>query len=285
MQRKPSWIRAKAANGSSTVKIRELLREHKLSTVCEEASCPNLGECFSNGTATFMIMGDICTRRCPFCDVGHGKPLPLNQEEPQLLAQAIKKMKLHHAVITSVDRDDLRDGGAGHFVNCITEIRENSPEVSIEILVPDFRGRQEKALDILVKSPPNIFNHNIETVPSLYKQVRPGASYKESLLLIQNFYKQVNNLGLKVPTKSGFMLGVGEKITEVKELIYDLREHNCQILTIGQYLQPSKEHLPVVEYIHPDIFAELADFANELEFTHVASSPMVRSSYHAKNWT
>jgi len=275
--RKPSWIRAKAPQGEGVAKIRKLLRGSKLSSVCEEASCPNLGECFSHGTATFMILGDICTRRCPFCDVAHGTPDPVNIDEPTDLAETISTMGLSYVVITSVDRDDLRDGGATHYGNCIREIRNNSPEIKIEILVPDFRGREAKALKTLSHNPPDIFNHNLETVPRLYKQSRPGASYKGSLRLLNDF--GANNQ--TVPTKSGIMVGLGESVDEVKTVMEDLRSHNVNLLTIGQYLQPSRHHLPVDRYVTPEEFESLRILGEEMGFDNVASGPMVRSSYHA----
>jgi len=275
--RKPAWIRAKPPTSSAVKNLKAVLREHKLHTVCEEAACPNLGECFSHGTATFMIMGDICTRRCPFCDVGHGRPLPLDQDEPNNLAKTIRAMDLKYVVITSVDRDDLRDGGAEHFVNCIKATREQSPKTKIEVLVPDFRGRTDVALDILTQAPPDVFNHNLETVPRLYKQVRPGADYSVSHELIRRFKELFPN----VPAKSGLMLGVGEEIDEVKQVMRDLRESNCDMLTLGQYLQPSLHHLPVIRYVEPSEFDELSEYGYEIGFSNVASGPMVRSSYHA----
>lgn len=275
--RKPSWIRAKAPSGKGVTQIKQILRERKLSSVCEEALCPNLGECFSHGTATFMIMGDICTRRCPFCDVAHGKPRPLDPDEPSQLAEAISEMALSYVVVTSVDRDDLRDGGAGHFAACISEIREQSPATKIEILVPDFRGRMETALELLTQTPPDVFNHNLETVPRLYRQARPGADYQWSLDLIMAF--KARNPG--VPTKSGLMVGLGEELDEVLEVMQDLRNHQCDMLTIGQYLQPSREHLPVKRFVTPEEFDKLATEAESMGFSSVASGPMVRSSYHA----
>lgn len=253
------------------------MREHNLHTVCEEASCPNLGECFSHGTATFMILGDLCTRRCPFCDVAHGRPQPIDEAEPENLARAIALMRLDYVVITSVDRDDLRDGGAGHFAACIKAVRGKTPETKIEILTPDFRGRMQVALEQLVAEPPDVFNHNLETVPGLYKKVRPGADYDWSLDLIQRF----KSLNPDVPTKSGIMLGLGEQLHEVKQVLNDLREHDCDMLTLGQYLQPSRYHLAVERFVHPDEFQSLGEYAEGLGFTSVASSPMVRSSYHA----
>jgi len=275
--RKPSWIRAKSPARPEVKKLKNVLREHKLHTVCEEANCPNLGECFSGGTATFMIMGDICTRRCPFCDVGHGRPKPLDQDEPHNLAKTIKDMALKYVVITSVDRDDLRDGGAGHFVECITETRKQLPEIEIEILVPDFRGRMDIALELMQTAPPDVFNHNLETVPRLYKKARPGSDYQWSLDLIKAF----KALHPGVPTKSGLMLGLGEEIEEVKEVMQDLLDHGCDMLTLGQYLQPSLDHLPVSRYVTPDEFEELHDIGMAMGFKNVASGPMVRSSYHA----
>jgi lipoic acid synthetase len=275
--RKPKWIRAKAPRGDGVSKIRKLLREGALNSVCEEASCPNLGECFSHGTATFMILGDLCTRRCPFCDVAHGKPLPPSREEPQQLAETIAAMQLRYVVITSVDRDDLRDGGAQHFANCIDTIRSAVAEIQIETLVPDFRGREGVALEILSHSPPDIFNHNLETVPRLYPQSRPGASYSGSLQLLQQFAAH----NPTVPTKSGIMLGLGEEIAEVHALMEDLRQHGVERITLGQYLQPSRHHLPVARYVTPDEFEALRLRGEEMGFSHIASGPMVRSSYHA----
>jgi len=277
IKRKPSWIRAKAPTTPEVKRLKEVLREQKLVTVCEEAACPNLGECFTKGTATFMIMGDICTRRCPFCDVGHGRPDPLNVDEPVNLAETIKAMALRYVVITSVDRDDLRDGGAQHFVDCINAVRESSPDIQIEILTPDFRGRMDIALEIMTKSPPDVFNHNLETVPRLYKQSRPGSDYQWSLDLIKKFKAMHPSL----PTKSGLMLGLGEEIDEVKEVMKDLRAHDCDMLTLGQYLQPSLDHLPVERFVTPDEFKELEIIGYEMGFSHVASGPMVRSSYFA----
>jgi len=275
--RKPAWIRARSPSDPAVSRLKGILRENRLHTVCEEASCPNLGECFAGGTATFMIMGDICTRRCPFCDVAHGRPDPLDSEEPENLARTIATMGLSYVVVTSVDRDDLRDGGAAHFSACIEAIRSRNPGIRIEVLVPDFRGRMDRALDILVKSPPDVFNHNLETVPGLYKKVRPGSDYTWSLSLLQRF----KTLHPGVPTKSGLMLGIGEEIGEVEQVMRDLRAHDCDMLTLGQYLQPSVHHLPLVRYVHPDEFERLGEFGYELGFTHVASGPMVRSSYHA----
>jgi lipoic acid synthetase len=275
--RKPSWIRIKYPAGSQVDKLKKTLRSQKLFTVCEEAQCPNLAECFNHGTATFMIMGQICTRRCPFCDVAHGKPKPLDTDEPKHLAETIQKMALKYVVITSVDRDDLRDGGAHHFKQCIDEIRKTTPEVKIEILTPDFRGRVNKALSALETCPPNVFNHNLETVPSLYPKVRPGASYEHSLKLLQSFKQQHP----EVTTKSGLMLGVGESKQQVLDVLSDLRTHNVDMLTLGQYLQPSKYHLAVEAYISPEQFQEYKTIATEMGFFQVASGPMVRSSYHA----
>ena len=277
VKRKPAWIRAKAPTTPEVKQLRKILREQKLVTVCEEAACPNLGECFTKGTATFMIMGDICTRRCPFCDVGHGRPNPLDEEEPRHLAETIKAMKLKYVVITSVDRDDLRDGGSGHFVDCIHKVREYCPDIRIEILTPDFRGRMDIALEILSKSPPDVFNHNLETVPRLYKKARPGADYQWSLDLIKRFKAMYPTL----PTKSGLMLGLGETLQEVEIVMQDLRDHGCDMLTLGQYLQPSLEHLAVERFVTPDEFKKMETIGYKMGFTHVASGPMVRSSYYA----
>ena len=277
LPRKPAWIRARAPVDPNVQKIKKLIRDKQLSTVCEEAACPNLGECFAQGTATFMILGDLCTRRCPFCDVAHGRPQPLDENEPQNLADAIKIMGLKYVVITSVDRDDLRDGGAGHFAACIKEIRDQVTNIKIEILVPDFRGRMEKALENLNQSLPDVFNHNLETVPRLYKQVRPGADYLWSLDLIRQFKHQHP----EIPTKSGIMLGLGETLEEVCTVLRDLKEHGCDMITLGQYLQPSRHHLPVARYVSPEEFDDLANFGHQLGFKNVASAPMVRSSYHA----
>lgn len=275
--RKPDWIRIKLPAGDKVNQIKQSLRQNRLHTVCEEAACPNLGECFSHGTATFMIMGDLCTRRCPFCDVAHGKPKPLDPEEPENLARTVQSMGLKYVVITSVNRDDLRDGGAGHFAACIAAIRSQSPNTTIEILTPDFRGRMETALDLLKQQPCDVFNHNLETVPRLYLEARPGADYITSLQLLQR-HKQ---LLPDVPTKSGLMLGIGETEVEVVQVMKDLLAHGCSMLTLGQYLQPSKEHLAVKEYIHPDQFSRYAWIARDLGFQQVASAPLVRSSYHA----
>ena len=275
--RKPEWIRIKLPSGQETTKIKQLLRESQLHTVCEEAACPNLAECFKHGTATFMIMGDLCTRRCPFCDVAHGKPLPLDENEPRQLAEAVQKMALKYVVITSVNRDDLRDGGAGHFANCIKEIRLQTPQTKIEILVPDFRWRIAKAVEILAIQPCDVFNHNLETVPRLYEKARPGANYEGSLELFRQFHKAIPN----VPTKSGLMLGIGETENEVIQVMKDLLSVGCSMLTLGQYLQPSKNHLAVEEYVTPQQFDCYAQIAQKLGFKQVASAPLVRSSYHA----
>ena len=276
-KRKPEWIRAKAPVTPEVMRLKGLLREHNLHTICEEAACPNLGECFTHGTATFLIMGQICTRRCPFCDVAHGKPDPLDENEPAHLAKTIAAMQLKHVVVTSVDRDDLRDGGAAHFRACIKEIRAQSPDTNIEVLVPDFRGRMNVALEVLADNPPDIFNHNLESIPRLYKAVSPGSDYQWSLDLIKNFQEQHPN----VPTKSGLMLGLGESMDEIKQVMQDLRDHGCRMLTLGQYLQPSRHHLAVERFVTPAEFDELADVAKKMGFEHVASGPMVRSSYHA----
>ncbi|GLQ32447.1 lipoyl synthase [Litoribrevibacter albus] len=277
MPRKPDWIRVRVPASPEISRIKQQLREHKLHSVCEEASCPNLGECFSHGTATFMIMGDICTRRCPFCDVAHGRPNPLDENEPVHLAEAIADMGLRYVVVTSVDRDDLRDGGAAHFVACINETRKRSPNIEIEVLVPDFRGRMDIALDILEQSPPDVFNHNLETVPRLYKQSRPGSDYQWSLDLL----KQYKARRPDVLTKSGLMLGLGETFDEIVDVMKDLRAHDVDMITLGQYLQPSKDHLPVDRFVEPSEFDELGNIAKELGFQRVASGPLVRSSYHA----
>ncbi len=276
--KKPEWIRVKA--GSPTTRfyeIKDILRSNKLVTVCEEASCPNIGECFGKGTATFMIMGDKCTRRCPFCDVGHGRPDPLDPDEPLNLAKTIAQLKLKYVVITSVDRDDLRDGGAGHFVACIQKTRELSPGTQIEVLVPDFRGRDDRALEILKAAPPDVMNHNLETVPRLYKEVRPGSNYEFSLNLLRKF----KALFPQVPTKSGLMVGLGETDEEILDVMRDMRAHGIDMLTIGQYLAPSGHHLPVRRYVHPDTFKMFEEKAYEMGFTHAAVGAMVRSSYHA----
>ena len=276
--KKPDWIRVKA--GSPTTRfyeIKDILRKNKLVTVCEEASCPNIGECFGKGTATFMIMGDKCTRRCPFCDVGHGRPDPLDVTEPANLARTIADLKLSYVVITSVDRDDLRDGGAGHFVDCIRETRALSPKTQIEVLVPDFRGRDDRALEILKAAPPDVMNHNLETVPRLYKEVRPGSDYQFSLQLLKKF----KALFPHVPTKSGLMVGLGETDEEILQVMREMREHNIEMLTLGQYLAPSSSHLPVKRYVHPDTFKMFEEKAYEMGFKHAAVGAMVRSSYHA----
>ncbi|MDX9741358.1 MAG: lipoyl synthase [Gammaproteobacteria bacterium] len=275
--RKPPWIRARTPASPNVARLKGILREHRLHTVCEEASCPNLGECFGHGTATFMIMGDICTRRCPFCDVAHGKPAPLDAQEPENLGRVIADMGLKYVVITSVDRDDLRDGGAAHFVECIEAVRRLSPLTRIEVLVPDFRGRMDVALAIMEQAPPDVFNHNLETVPRLYRKARPGADYEWSLQLLQRFKRMCPD----VPTKSGLMLGLGESLEEIEQVMRDLRAHDCDMLTLGQYLQPSRHHLPVDRYVTPDEFRALAVTAEALGFRNVASGPMVRSSYHA----
>ena len=275
--RKPDWIRVRAGGGERFQQIKQALREAKLHTVCEEASCPNIGECFGHGTATFMIMGDLCTRRCPFCDVAHGRPQPLDADEPRHLAETIALMKLSYVVVTSVDRDDLRDGGAQHFVDCIRAVRELSPATRIEILTPDFRGRLDRALAILDAAPPDVMNHNLETVPRLYRQARPGSDYRHSLKLLSEFKARHP----KVATKSGLMVGLGETNEEIVEVMRDLRAHHVDMLTVGQYLQPSKHHLPVARYVHPDEFRALEAEATKLGFTHAACGPLVRSSYHA----
>ena len=275
---KPQWLRVRA--GSPTTRfyeIKAILREHRLHTVCEEASCPNIGECFGKGTATFMIMGDKCTRRCPFCDVGHGRPDPLDIDEPENLARTIAALKLRYVVITSVDRDDLRDGGAGHFVACIRRTRELSPGTTIEVLVPDFRGRDDRALEILKAAPPDVMNHNLETVPRLYRQARPGSDYAFSLNLLRKF----KNMFPHIPTKSGLMVGLGETDDEILQVMRDMRAHGIDMLTIGQYLAPSGSHLPVLRYVHPDTFARFEREARAMGFSHAAVGAMVRSSYHA----
>jgi lipoic acid synthetase len=279
--KKPDWIRVKAASSSSRfTEIKQILRENQLVTVCEEASCPNIGECFGKGTATFMIMGDKCTRRCPFCDVGHGRPDPLDLQEPMNLAKTIAALKLSYVVITSVDRDDLRDGGAQHFVDCIRRTKELSPSTRIEVLVPDFRGRLEKALDIFASDPqglPDVMNHNLETVPRLYKQARPGSDYAHSLKLLMDFKARFP----QIPTKSGLMVGLGETDEEILEVMQDMRAYHIDMLTIGQYLAPSNHHLPVLRYVHPDTFKEFEQKAYAMGFSHAAVGAMVRSSYHA----
>jgi lipoic acid synthetase len=274
---KPAWIRTRLGDAGKVSQVKRVLRESRLHSVCEEAACPNLPECFSHGTATFMILGDLCTRRCPFCDVAHGRPKPPDPDEPRQLAATIERLELRYVVITSVDRDDLREGGARHFADCISAIRDRSPGTQIEILTPDFRGRQDTALDILAQTPPDIFNHNLETVPRLYKAARPGADYRVSLALLKAF----KALHPDIPTKSGVMLGLGESFDEVAAVLADLRDHDCDMLTIGQYLQPSREHLPVARYAPLEEFSALAELARTLGFAAVASAPMVRSSYHA----
>lgn len=275
--RKPEWIRMKVPDSQRFQQIKKILRENNLHTVCEEASCPNIGECFSGGTATFMILGDICTRRCPFCDVAHGKPLPPDANEPENLARTIAAMQLKYVVITSVDRDDLRDGGAQHFVDCIRAVRKHSPNIKIEILVPDFRGRLDVALEVLAQCPPDVMNHNLETVPRLYKQARPGSDYLHSLKLLADFKARFPH----IPTKSGLMLGLGESDDEILEVMKDLRAHSVDMLTLGQYLQPSIHHLPVMRFVEPQRFEQFREEAESMGFSNAASGPMVRSSYHA----
>jgi lipoyl synthase len=275
--RKPDWIRVRAGGGERFTEIKKILREANLHTVCEEASCPNIGECFGHGTATFMIMGSLCTRRCPFCDVAHGRPLPLDADEPRHLGETIAKMGLKYVVITSVDRDDLRDGGAQHFVDCIRAVRALSPPTRIEILTPDFRGRLDRALTVLDAGPPDVMNHNLETVPRLYLQARPGSDYGHSLALLRDFKARHP----AVPTKSGLMVGLGESADEILEVMRDLRAHHVDMLTIGQYLQPSRHHLPVARFAHPDEFRMFKDEAAKMGFVNAACGPMVRSSYHA----
>ena len=277
MPRKPDWLRVRMGSNAKVKQIKDKLRKHKLASVCEEASCPNLGECFSHGTATFMIMGDICTRRCPFCDVAHGRPNALDENEPKEMADAIADMELRYVVVTSVDRDDLRDGGAQHFANCITETRKQVPTIEMEILVPDFRGRMDIAVDILTETPPDVFNHNMETVPRLYKAVRPGSDYEWSLQLLKK-YKAKNP---DVRTKSGLMVGIGETNEEIIQVMKDLRAHDVDMLTIGQYLQPSRSHLKVERFVTPEEFDEFSRLAKEMGFKHAACGPLVRSSYHA----
>ena len=277
IQRKPEWMRIRLTASPKVQTIKNILRKHKMATVCEEAACPNLHECFSNGTATFMIMGEICTRRCPFCDVGHGKPNPLDANEPKNLALAINEMGINYVVITSVDRDDLRDGGAQHFADCIREAKVLSPNLQVEVLVPDFRGRMAPALEILTATPPDVFNHNMETVPRLYREARPGANYEWSLKLLKD-YKALNP---NVPTKSGLMVGLGETKEELLRTLDDLRAHDVDMLTVGQYLQPSVNHLPVDRFVHPDEFAEYTAYAESIGFKQAACGPLVRSSYHA----
>jgi lipoic acid synthetase len=276
--RKPEWIRVRAGSASTRFyEIKNILREHRLHTVCEEASCPNIGECFGKGTATFMIMGDKCTRRCTFCDVAHGRPEPLDIEEPLNLARTIAALKLSYVVITSVDRDDLRDGGAGHFVDCIRAVRALSPATRIEVLVPDFRGRLDRALEVLEAAPPDVMNHNMETVPRIYRQARPGSDYAHSLRLLQEFKRRVPG----VPTKSGLMVGLGEQDDEILQVMRDLRAHDVDMLTIGQYLAPSAHHFPVQRYVHPDTFTMFEREARAMGFSHAACGPLVRSSYYA----
>jgi lipoic acid synthetase len=275
--RKPDWIRVRAGGGERFQQIKQILREKKLHTVCEEASCPNIGECFGHGTATFMIMGSLCTRRCPFCDVAHGRPDPLDPEEPRHLGETIAALNLKYVVITSVDRDDLRDGGAGHFVECIRSVRALSPQTRIEILTPDFRGRLDRALGILDAGPPDVMNHNLETVPRLYKQARPGSDYAHSLQLLKQFKARHPD----VPTKSGLMVGLGETNEEILEVMRDLRAHDVDMLTVGQYLQPSKHHLPVTRFVHPEEFRVFEEEGTKMGFVNAACGPMVRSSYHA----
>lgn len=277
LPKKPDWIRVRIPATPEVERVKRLLRQHRLHSVCEEATCPNLGECFASGTATFMIMGDICTRRCPFCDVGHGRPNPLDPDEPKNLAVAIADLGLKYVVITSVDRDDLRDGGAQHFADCLREIRKLSPNVQLETLVPDYRGRMEIALDITATEPPDVFNHNLETVPRLYKSSRPGSDFEWSLDLLLNFKQRVPH----IPTKSGLMLGLGETDEEIIEVMQRLREHEVDMLTLGQYLQPSKNHLPVQRFVHPDTFEWFAEQGKQMGFKNVASGALVRSSYHA----
>ncbi len=277
LPRKPDWIRVRVKNPGEVSRIKSILREQRLHTVCEEAACPNLAECFGGGTATFMIMGDICTRRCPFCDVAHGRPLALDPEEPKHLAETVFNLKLKYVVVTSVDRDDLKDGGAQHFVDCITAVRAANPDTKMEILVPDFRGRMDIALRLISECPPDVFNHNIETVSRLYKAIRPGSDYQHSLQLLQRF-KQMRP---EVATKCGLMVGIGETEDEVFALLRDLKAHDVDIVTIGQYLQPSKSHAPVDRFVHPDEFNRYADYGRSLGFRSIVSGPMVRSSYHA----
>jgi lipoic acid synthetase len=274
---KPDWIRVRLGSGERFHEVKRILRDHRLHTVCEEATCPNIGECFGKGTATFMILGDLCTRRCPFCDVAHGKPLPPDADEPENLARTIAALSLQYVVITSVDRDDLRDGGAMHFAECIRAVRAHSPQTRIEVLVPDFRGRLAVALDALSVAPPDVMNHNLETVPRLYRQARPGAEYAHSLKLLKDFKSRFP----PIPAKSGLMVGLGETDAEILEVMRDLRAHDVEMLTIGQYLQPSSHHLPVARYVEPGVFDEFARHAREMGFTHAACGPLVRSSYHA----
>jgi lipoic acid synthetase len=276
-KKKPAWLKIELPHSENFKKVKEIIHQNNLHTVCEEASCPNIGECFSKGTATFMIMGDICTRRCPFCDVSHGRPLPLDKNEPKNLAESIYKLNLNYVVVTSVDRDDLKDGGAGHFVECIDSIRKKIPSIEIEILIPDFRGREQIAINSFEKSLPDVLNHNIETVPRLYKEVRPGSVYKQSLKLLKDFSDTYPEL----VTKSGFMIGLGETFEEIEETLADLAEHNVKMVTIGQYLQPSMDHLPVHTYHDPDYFERINQVAKQFNFSSIACGPFVRSSYHA----
>ena len=276
-KKKPAWLKIELPHSENFKKVKEIIHQNNLHTVCEEASCPNIGECFSKGTATFMIMGDICTRRCPFCDVSHGRPLPLDKNEPKNLAESIYKLNLNYVVVTSVDRDDLKDGGARHFVECIDSIRKKIPSIEIEILIPDFRGREQIAINSFAKSLPDVLNHNIETVPRLYKEVRPGSVYKQSLKLLKDFSDTYPEL----VTKSGFMIGLGETFEEIEETLTDLAEHNVKMVTIGQYLQPSMDHLPVHTYHDPDYFERINQVAKQFNFSSIACGPFVRSSYHA----
>ncbi len=276
---KPAWLRVRSPLSPEVDRLKEILRDAKLHTVCEEASCPNLGECFRSGTATFMILGDLCTRRCPFCDVAHGRPSSPDPQEPGHLAETVARMGLRFVVVTSVDRDDLRDGGAGHFSQVIRALRAECPDLHVEILVPDFRGRLERALEILASTPPDIFNHNLETVPRLYAKVRPGADYQHSLKLLHRY----RELQPGVPAKSGLMLGLGEELAEILLVMQDLRSSGCDLLTLGQYLAPSRHHLPVERYVTPEEFENLRQKGLEMGFRHVASGPLVRSSYHAEH--
>jgi lipoic acid synthetase len=276
-KKKPAWLKIELPHSENFKKVKEIIHQNNLHTVCEEASCPNIGECFSKGTATFMIMGDICTRRCPFCDVAHGRPLPLDKNEPKNLAESIYKLNLNYVVVTSVDRDDLKDGGAGHFVECIDFIRNKIPRIEIEILIPDFRGREQIAINSFAKSLPDVLNHNIETVPRLYKEVRPGSVYSQSLKLLKAF----SNTYPKLVTKSGFMIGLGETFEEIEETLADLAEHDVKMVTIGQYLQPSMDHLPVHTYHDPAYFERINQVAKQFNFSSIACGPFVRSSYHA----
>ena len=274
---KPEWLRIRLTHSDRVQELKNTVREKNLFTVCEEASCPNLNECFSKGTATFMIMGDKCTRRCSFCDVGHGRPDPLDPNEPAHLAETVAAMGLKYVVITSVDRDDLRDGGSSHFTACIEQVRAKSPGIQVEVLVPDYRGRMEKALDAMEPALPDVFNHNIETVPRLYKQARPGSDYQWSLTLLQKFQQRYPG----IPTKSGIMVGLGETNEEIRQVLQDLRAHDVNMVTMGQYLQPTQYHMPVLRYMPPEEFLELGEYAKSIGFSHVASGPLVRSSYHA----